>query len=571
MMKFPNLLCFLWTLSFVLVSMFGYAQAEVDHLERKGKYFYSISEFDSARYYLTKAIEKKPVESIDRGFLYLKLGKTYRMLEDYKKAFPFYLKAESIFKKLDDKNALLECYTDQMEFNRSLGIWETVEQNMASAEELLKKFHPKDAVLAYYLNRRAAIASEYQHDSEKTLEYSFKALKLAQKVGDKNLQASSYNQIGFEYESPGNFDKAVSYFHKALELYKQAKNERYVADLYANLAGHFQRTKDFDSSIFYGTLGYNLTKRKGFVHSQQGFCLLLFESSNALKDYKSALKYHIEYVEIGNISGQERWNKILYDLEKKHQVEAKEKELKEKQYSLRLKDMELEQSETKIVLIVSTLLIILILFSLVIFYYLRMRKANKKLNSLLVENQFLLEESNHRIKNNLQLVTSLLHRKLDSDHELSKLGTVLEEIESISTLHKHIYLSEDKRSVNLHNYLLDIQHNFTSFLQDQKVEMHFEVQAIDMEINKAMYIGLLLTELLINSLKHAFPKTKAPRIDFSIYRTQDGKMRVSFTDNGRGLSSNDHPELVELMCKQLKAEYVIEGKKGFNFEMTLKA
>lgn len=548
----------------------GFAQTDIRQLDARGMKCYRSSDYDSARYYFTRALDKHPSRSlVSTGDLYLHYANTLRMLEAYTQAFPKYVTAETIFRRNKDTNRLITCYTEFAEFHRSLGKRKDAAHYLNKAEQLIRTSSPDDRTHALFLNRKAAYASEYEHNHSKALKLSFQAVDLARSSGDQLLEASSYNQIGFDSDFQNDPSRSkTTYFHKALALYKAAGNQRYVADMYMNFSRHFLHVKQSDSAAFYAQAGYELCKARHFTHAHQLFCLLLYEVASGQSDEESELKYYIEYTELGAKTERSRWNKTLYELEKKYQVAVKEKELKNKQDELRLNRLQLQRNQSRLLLIVSTLVFSVLIAGILALFYFRQRKTSKQLTRLLSENQFLLEESNHRIKNNLQLVTSLLHRQLDASDGLNNLATVLEEIESISTLHKHIYLSENKKTVDLHNYLLDIRSNFTSFLHDRSVTTELDIVHTEVEINKAMYVGLLFTELLINSLKHAFATTMVPEISLKVTRASD-RLQFIYRDNGSGLSDHTQPELVILLCKQLKAEYILDNRSGFYFQLTL--
>lgn len=491
------------------------------------------------------------------------------MHENFKKALSEYVLAERHFQKTRDQNGLLLCYLGLMEQNRILAKWDAVREYEKLSDELRDSFNPARATLAHFYNRKAAIASEVDHDNDQAIQLSLKAINYAMETNDTFTMASSYNQIAFGYGTQNKFQQAHHYYQRSLELYKKIGNERYVVDLYMNLSRHFQVLKQLDSSDFYAFKGYKLAEHRGFEHAQQMNCMLLFENATGRNDFRSALEYHIKYVDIGSKNEQKRWNKVLLDLEKKHQVAVKEKELASNKNQLKLKELNLQRSQTTVFVTLLSLFFIVIILALLAYFFLKQRLTNKQLNTLLEENRFLLEESNHRIKNNLQLVTSLLHRKLDGEpDERNNLKEVLEEIEAISTLHKHIYLSKDKKSVNLHNYLLDIQSNFSYMLHENRIALTCEVSPIELDINKAMYLGLLFTECLINSMKHAFADTPKPQIHLTISLTQEGAIEWVYTDNGCGLPADKNPELVRLMCKQLKSHFHLTRAPGF--ELTLR-
>ena len=128
--------------------------------------------------------------------------------------------------------------------------------------------------------------------------------------------------------------------------------------------------------------------------------------------------------------------------------------------------------------------------------------ANQKLNLYAKENAFLLEEANHRINNNLQIVIFLISNELEkvSNKENYTINKILSKIKSIAILHRYLYKSKDKQKVDITNYLTDIIKNFEDLFRenDIKIESYFNTRIVAND--DAMYYGLLLTELFINSI-----------------------------------------------------------------------
>ena len=153
------------------------------------------------------------------------------MHENFKKALSEYVLAERHFQKTRDQNGLLLCYLGLMEQNRILAKWDAVREYEKLSDELRDSFNPARATLAHFYNRKAAIASEVDHDNDQAIQLSLKAINYAMETNDTFTMASSYNQIAFGYGTQNKFQQAHHYYQRSLELYKKIGNERYVVDL----------------------------------------------------------------------------------------------------------------------------------------------------------------------------------------------------------------------------------------------------------------------------------------------------------------------------------------------------
>lgn len=212
---------------------------------------------------------------------------------------------------------------------------------------------------------------------------------------------------------------------------------------------------------------------------------------------------------------------------------------------------------------------LLFLLLVIVALFLNVQRKSKVLSNLLKENQFLLGESNHRIKNNLQLIVSLLARENLNQHttEISKLQEVASKIDSIATLHQQLYTRDEKQSIELNEYLGEILENFQDFFETRAIKLHFSIEKIKAPIDKAMYTGLLLTELVINSLKHAFEDdTSSKYIELSVKHVNQNCV-FKYADNGMGFSPDKKLKLANLLVTQIEGTSKQDSRKGFEFEM----
>lgn len=219
------------------------------------------------------------------------------------------------------------------------------------------------------------------------------------------------------------------------------------------------------------------------------------------------------------------------------------------------------------------LFLIVTLITLLISYFLnKSKKNNKQLQFLSDQNEFLLSEANHRINNNLQLIVILISDQISKlpDNESKEIKKILKKINSIATLHRHLYQSKDKKTVNSLTYLKDIKNSFSDLFLENNIKTIFNIEPIALPIDMAMYLGLLLTELCVNSIKHAFANQEYKEINFDLNKSNDF-LSFKYSDNGSVLSDTTiKPKLIDKLCRQLRIDYAISTNKGFNFSFEKK-
>ncbi|WP_417940131.1 sensor histidine kinase [Flavobacterium sp. RS13.1] len=211
-------------------------------------------------------------------------------------------------------------------------------------------------------------------------------------------------------------------------------------------------------------------------------------------------------------------------------------------------------------------------FLFLIYHLKKVRIINQQLESYSKQNEFLISETNHRVNNNLQLISLLIAdtlRKKHSEENRNDFIKLLSKVETIASLHRHLYQTKTNNEIDLKEYLLEVKNNFTSLEEDKEFEITFEIDSIQIHSDNAMYIGLLVTELIINSVKHAFEKNHEKRMSLEINKENDV---VSFDYKDNGVNSIDKklsPKLVLQLCLQLKVNPTIETAKGFHLYFNL--
>ncbi|OOV18890.1 sensor histidine kinase [Flavobacterium sp. LM4] len=211
-------------------------------------------------------------------------------------------------------------------------------------------------------------------------------------------------------------------------------------------------------------------------------------------------------------------------------------------------------------------------FLFLIYHLKKVRIINQQLESYSKQNEFLISETNHRVNNNLQLISLLIAdtlRKKQGDENRNDFVKLLSKVETIASLHRHLYQTKNNNEIDLKEYLLEVKNNFTSLEEDKEFEITFEIDSIQIHSDNAMYIGLLVTELIINSVKHAFEKNHEKRMNLEINKENNF---ISFDYKDNGLNSTDKkvsPKLVLQLCQQLKVNPTIETAKGFHLYFNL--
>ncbi|MFN7012925.1 MAG: hypothetical protein ACK4ON_01510, partial [Bacteroidia bacterium] len=126
------------------------------------------------------------------------------------------------------------------------------------------------------------------------------------------------------------------------------------------------------------------------------------------------------------------------------------------------------------------------------------------------------------------------------------------------------YASKDKKTVDLRLYFEKIEESFAEICANENIILKLKVDSISSDSDSAMYIGLLVTELIMNSVKYAFKEDQLKNINIEIIKIQN-QFEFNYSDNGQKNNSQDiHPILVKQLCQQLGVNPEIIIKNGFH-------
>jgi PAS domain S-box-containing protein len=206
------------------------------------------------------------------------------------------------------------------------------------------------------------------------------------------------------------------------------------------------------------------------------------------------------------------------------------------------------------------------------------KRAEEQIRASLAEKIVLLKEIHHRVKNNMQIISALLELQSDSIADEASRRFISESqnrIRSMALVHEKLYHSESFASINFGDYIESLtQYLFSCFVKDPDlIELKVEAGDFSMVIDEAIPCGLIVNELVSNSLKHAFPGGRKGEIAVRCRYEEGGHITLTVSDTGVGLppaldirnSDTLGLQLVTMLSKQLRGEVVVDGGTGGTF------
>ena len=214
-----------------------------------------------------------------------------------------------------------------------------------------------------------------------------------------------------------------------------------------------------------------------------------------------------------------------------------------------------------------------------------MQNYIKTLEKQSKEKEVLLKEIHHRVKNNLQIVSSMLNLQQDSlkDEEArAALKNSIGRVKSMALIHERLYMSSDLSSINIQDYVGSLVAHINQSQLDRvpELEIQQEIQNIELDVDISLSLGLIINELITNSLKYGFPQgqtLKNPMIIVSL-KEINSSLQLRVSDNGRGISTNINfrnteslgLQLVNTLAEELEGKLELEKCQGTSFILTFK-
>ena len=211
------------------------------------------------------------------------------------------------------------------------------------------------------------------------------------------------------------------------------------------------------------------------------------------------------------------------------------------------------------------------------------RRAQQSLEDALREKTVLLNEVHHRVKNNLQVITSLLNLQADFAGD-PRLRAILAEscgrVKAMALTHQLLYERKDFSRLELGDYLDRLVQSIRATYRStgNRIQLRLELppNGVQLDLERTIPCGLLVNELVTNSFKHAFPGERTGEILIELNEDGDGRIHFSVSDDGIGLPPDDTLaqssslglQLVQLFIEQLHAELLIERDNGSRFTVT---
>ncbi len=453
-----------------------------------------------------------------------------------------------------------------------------------------------------------------QKKYDESLDYMKLVEEALRKSKTLDLSDSAFLDMGYAYNYTRSeqFDKAKPYVTEMIRLTeKYPERGKLSLGVYNNLVHYFIGTKQYATAEKYVTvyLSYALLD-KGMRTIARAY-ELRSRVDSALGNFQSALINYQSFKKITDSMLNESTAFQFSQIQVQYETEKKDNNIKLLTQQTELKEIQLKQSRfTNNAVIGAVIMLILLLGLLYNRYYIK-QKSNKQLqvkqeeinqkntalealikdkdqliddkDVLLEEKEWLLKEIHHRVKNNLQIVISLLNTQskyLNNEEAITAIAESRHRMQAMSMIHQKLYQGGNTVFVNMLNYIRELTDYLeTSFNTNNKIRFDLKLDDIELDISQAIPIGLILNETITNAIKYAFSPGADGVVSIGMQNNSDNNILLEIHDNGVGLphdftiagSDSMGMRLIKGLVKQVGGKLLVENDHGARIQVEFAA
>lgn len=383
-----------------------------------------------------------------------------------------------------------------------------------------------------------------------------------------------YEQMLKEYNK-----SEVGLFYKLTGIIIYLQQSGQVQETYPYLEKFRAFAKKSDNLVFYSQIE-----------------LLSFQSDFASKKYQSA---------VDHLKQHQVFKDSIFNLEKLKQSTAlqlqfetdkKDKNIKLLTQQGKLQEIKIQNEKVlRYIFIGSVVALILFLALLYKSFRIKKRKSevlelqrkqidkqNEQLKKLLAEKEWLVKEIHHRVKNNLQIVISLLNTQsayLDNEDALMAIQNSQHRMYAMSLIHQKLYQSDNLSTIDMSWYIYElIGYIRECYASDNKIKFNLDIDKVFLDVAQAVPMGLIINEAVINTTKYAFPDGRRGEVFVSFKNTGNDSCELTICDDGVGLPADfdiDKTDslgmnLMRGLTDQLDGIFSIENKNGLRIHITFR-
>jgi two-component sensor histidine kinase len=436
-------------------------------------------------------------------------------------------------------------------------------------------------------NVNSALAKYHLSSSylDSAVYYAQECLNYFEPQGFTEETSIAYGTLGNVAMKKKNYEEAISYFKKALLKFENKESDVYAGYQF-NIGFAYSQMGDTKSALDYIERSLAARKKLNILFDLQETYKGLADVYLQKGDYKKAFENLTLYQAYKDSVFNETKTKQLAEIETLYETEKKDKAIAGLEQEKELQNLRADKQQAQIYLGAAGLMILLGV-SGIFFRQATLRKKhnqeleikNREIAKQNAERELLLKEIHHRVKNNLQIISSLLSmqtRGLKDEKMKDAMKESQSRVKTMALIHEKLYQYENLSKINMQEYIQQLSDFLTqTYRSDKDIQVTIDAADINLDMDMAIPLGLITNELLSNSLKYAFEDRSQGEIIISFSQKEPGSYSLLIKDSGIGLSENLDIEntkslglkLVKTLTRQINGQLKIVPQPGTSFEV----
>lgn len=398
--------------------------------------------------------------------------------------------------------------------------------------ELIGRTGQGDDQLGKLYNNTSQIYNEYFKNYDQALAYQMKAVAFNKERNNQFSLTHNYNTIAEIYLNMGKYEPAGSYAWRMIELGKKLNAPFRLVNGYKILSEIYSKMGRYDSALHFFVIKSNLS-----------------DSLNNLQR-----------------SGQ------IAEMQTRFETAEKEEKIGF------LDNLNKTKSQ-RLWLMGGAAVVLLLLLSVV---WIQKRKSQQQQRQIQVQSeklQWMMKELHHRVKNNLQIVSSLLNLqryRMKDEESAAAIRESQLRVQAMSLMHQRLYQVDDVSMVNFRLYLTDLAETLMQAYgySTDKFDLHIHISKEMLDVDTVMPLGLLVNEIITNAFKYAYENTAHPSLTITL-DGDDDQLKLEIADNGPGMKVAETTtggfgkKLIQALTSQLKATCTVNSDKGTRYTIVI--
>lgn len=518
-----------------------------------------------AKDYLNLALELEHEEH--EATAWGELSIAYQVTGQLSEAVEAVTKAQKIYRKLNHAENLAFSYAQLAMIQSSQGLFDSSIRSYTQALNIYQQLNNTSQIILCNINLGEAYRLNTQLDS--AVHYFKQSLVLNETLQDSVVVGLAMGNLGMVYHTQARNEEALVYLNQSVRVL-EALGDLFSVAVYLFEIGGIEADQGKAPTGEEKMLRALKIANKGNLKEQirdfsQGLSAYYEEKGDLAKSLEFQRQFQVYRDSLINAESIRKIEQIKY------QYEADQQEAE-----ISLITQISEQRRDTMYLLAGGVLLFIGLALMLYKNNTKIKLINGRLQLREKEKEVLLQELNHRTKNNLQMISSLLHLQsahLESKEAIEAVEEGISRVESLTLLHQKLY-NDNCMQIDTKEYLKElIQYLQLSYAPHVKVNTHLTPLALDVKL--AIPLALIVNELVTNAIKYGISKNGKEGCINVVTSKEENKMRLIVADEGEGLSQADGKEsssfglqLVHSLVSQLKGDLELDIKHGTQWQLT---